>query len=134
MEQREIKFRAWDERNKIMHYDFQYIKSGEESIDWIVFTSDKQILKDKPHPFENSYFSIQFKITEYTGLKDKNGVNGYHKDIVRSGKKIYVIEWQKEEARFFLAPYKGTNNWEFMDMLESFEIIGNVFENPELLK
>ncbi len=27
---REIKFRAWDEKNKIMHYDFQFIKSGEE--------------------------------------------------------------------------------------------------------
>ena len=40
-----LKFRAWDKFNQIMHYDFQFIKSGEEGNDWICFVSDKQQMK-----------------------------------------------------------------------------------------
>ena len=68
--EREIKFRAWDEMNKIMHYNFQFIRSGTEDNDWIVFTSDKQKLDDKIHPLENPYFQQQFKIMQWTGIKD----------------------------------------------------------------
>lgn len=32
---KEIKFRAWDEQNKVMHNDFQFIKSGDSGNDWI---------------------------------------------------------------------------------------------------
>ena len=39
--------RAWDERKKIMHNDFQFIRSGDTGADWIVFTSDKQTLDRK---------------------------------------------------------------------------------------
>lgn len=38
------KLRAWDEQNKVMHHDFQFIKSGNDGNDWIVFSSDKQKL------------------------------------------------------------------------------------------
>jgi hypothetical protein len=67
---REIKFRAWDERHKVMHNDFQFIRSGIEGNDWIVFTSDRQTLQTNPHPLENPYFQQQFKIMQFTGLYD----------------------------------------------------------------
>lgn len=35
--EREIKFRAWDENNEVMHNDFQFIKSGNDGNDWILF-------------------------------------------------------------------------------------------------
>ena len=58
---REIKFRAWNEQYKIMHYDFEFISSGQGYNDWIIFKSDKQQLKDKV-VFDNPYFFKQFKI------------------------------------------------------------------------
>ncbi len=53
---REVKFRAWDERSKIMHTDVQFIRSGKEVNDWIIFKSDKQQLKDG-NVLDNPYFS-----------------------------------------------------------------------------
>lgn len=106
---REIKFRAWDKERKFMKYPK---------------------LWDNTMP---SNWDVFYVLMQFTGLHDKNGKEGYHKDIARSGKRLFVIEWQNEEARFWLSPYKGTNDWQFMDMLKSFEIIGNIYENPELL-
>jgi hypothetical protein len=77
---REIKFRAFDEGNKIMHYDFQFIKSGDEGNDWIIFTSDKNKLSDKTSPLQNPYFSQQLKIMQYTGLKDSTQFNELTKE------------------------------------------------------
>jgi len=60
-----LKFRAWDEKNKIMHYDFEFIRSGTEGNDWIIFKSDKQRFDDNTQIFpllKNPYFSQQLKI------------------------------------------------------------------------
>lgn len=114
---RELKFRAWDEQQKIMHYDFQCIKSGEEGNDWIVFISDKQKLTDKPHPLENPYFSQQLKVMQWTGIN-----NIYEGDIVEFGGKGVV---RYEEDRF-IVDYGSTH----ARVSKHHEVIGNIFE-PE---
>jgi len=143
--QREIEFRAWDELKKVMHNDFQFIKSGDESNDWIVFTSDKQKLSDKPHPLENPYFQQQLKITQYTGLKDKHGNKIFEGDIVKAFPRSFTGEiseisehnalcfWSVSSFNFRLLPISDNLGRCVDNYSHGFEIIGNVFDNPELL-
>ena len=147
---REIKFRAWDEKNKVMHYDFEFIKSGIEGNDWIIFKSDKQPLdwerirlEKTTHPFNNPYFQQQLKIMQFTGLLDKNGKEIYEGYIVKS-EYDENINWEVyyEDAKFWLRnklqdrKYGDMNAYDDSETRISFEeceVIGNIMENPELL-
>jgi hypothetical protein len=138
---REIKFRAWDERKKIMHYNFQWMESGTDGNDWVVFKSDKQpIMSDA---VKNPFFSQQLKKMQFTGLKDKSGKEIYEGDILTGAtsyennnderewtkEKPCVVEWYEECAG--LNPFLLNARWR-CDVIE-LGVIGNIYENPELL-
>lgn len=134
-----FKFRGWDKYNKIMHYDFQFIKSGEEGNDWICFISDKQPMKcDKTKIiFDSPYFRQQIEIMQSTGLKDKNGKPIYEGDILLEvNGKYHVVKWNNNQATFFIDRIEKTgwfDTWHLARHNLDYEVIGNVYENKELL-
>ena len=107
---REIKFRAWDKENK-------------KIISW----EDIKVYEDNS-PYLSDYFNFKntpIILMQYTGLKDKNGKEIYEGDIVYSTYYRHNIEIED-----IFTMYK----WFDYPESEEFEIIGNIYENPELLK
>lgn len=124
---REIKFRAWDKRGKEM-YVVRELSFNEKGL---VIEANTGILKDTI-------------LMQYTGLLDKNGAEIYEDDIViqvgvkqdgktRLVRKARVVEWvyTKSNAGFNIAP--SPESYADRTMLRT-EIIGNIYENPDLIK
>lgn len=77
------------------------------------------------------------KPDDYTGLKDKNDKEIYERDILKPDNimgthgAVYLVEWDSPEFIITAGQYRGS-------VLGSFckysKVIGNIYENPELLK
>ena len=106
---REIKFRAWD-------------KDANTMADW-------SMVQDWVHalPWDDMFANADCILEQYTGRKDKNGVEIYEGDITRRSTG-YVQEIKLIEIRASFSSY-----WAY-DIQEDDEVIGNIHENPELLK
>lgn len=82
-------------------------------------------------------------ICQCTGLKDKNGKLIWENDIasysdlITGDKKIICIEWNKMQASF-VRKYRSPMGLQYLYIDEyiasRMEIIGNIFDNPELLE
>lgn len=72
-------------------------------------------------------------ICQCTGLKGKNGKLIWENDIVRCKVGTAKVIWCKSEWRINWLRRKGLYYWAFED-IQITEVIGNIFDNPELLE
>lgn len=74
-------------------------------------------------------------VGEYTGKTDKNGKRIFEGDILRITSRLfnYIVKvvYDKDECRFIGQKADGT--WSEFACWESVEVIGNIYDNPELL-
>ena len=125
---REIKFRAWDKEKKIIVdvYSINGTTNGSIFIEY--YNNDDEKI--------TSLFD-DFEIMQYTGLKDKNGKEIYEGDVINNYGHKYVITYIY--GGFTLSSPNDLNRYyealaePYATPMDESEIIGNRFENPELL-
>ena len=136
---REIKFRVWCKQYEEF---IQFNKMGflEDGSLWYIQGVDENEKEIDPPYFENQN---DWELMQYAGLKDKNGVEIFDGDIVssidfehnREYKGIVVFDrggfrvaLQIKEFKFKL-PFNS-----FEENESSLQVLGNIYENPELLE
>ena len=115
---REIKFRAWDKKTKNM-YQVKGI-----SFTWRWASWDTEVLQSQYKGFDD------IELMQFTGLRDKNGKEIWEGDILEYADKSGMGVVRFGEGAFYLET--NLKNWRG-DIYESEEVIGNIWENPELL-
>lgn len=113
---REIKFRAWMKHDKVM-------LSHEQLMSIPVTYHDV---------FEGNN---KYPCMQYTGLKDKNGVEIYEGDILQSYARTYLGKVKFEDGCFIFENNRFKTNTLIHFMGDTyFEVIGNIYENSDFLK
>lgn len=112
---RELKFRVWDKDLKRM----RYLKTSH---DFICFDSCGNGYYVNMQTGLGEWFS---DLMQYTGLKDKNGVEIYEGDILKSYyDKPGIVKWNNEIGAFQI---KGIPS-QTMKRCYQMEVIGNIFD------
>lgn len=138
---REIKFRAWDNEYKYMNYkvlvgiygDWEKVKDDKNYTACAMWIEpDKVDYKCDPHWANFEPYHKDIHLMQYTGLKDKNGVEVYEGDKVMFDNEwtepdeIGVITWNKDTASFQIKGHIPSSSMKHLDRMK---VIGNIYEN-----
>jgi uncharacterized phage protein (TIGR01671 family) len=140
---REIKFRAWDIKEKrMLNWDKEPYLS--------FFIGDYGVILKNAFDKSNLNSGGKVELMQFTGLKDKNGVEIWEGDIVKTKDKYYPIkvvsytatiinehdgDWDEWYCGFDLTLAGGEYSvLHYRLSADDIKVIGNIYENPELLK
>jgi uncharacterized phage protein (TIGR01671 family) len=147
-EMREIKFRAWvkdwseriseDEPNKI---NGMYVVRGlwqSNTFKQYVDLNGYKYGDVELWGFKSSVQTDKVYLMQYTGLKDKNGKEIYEGDVVDNGNGPVEVFYNENYQAFWVRFQSEKTEEQFYSSLsdydDEFEIIGNIYENLELIE
>lgn len=123
-----LKFRAWDKKKDIF--------TNYQIVDNMLYFMDKFTgvwIRDDNQD--------RFALMQSTGLKDKNGKEIYEGDVL---KVLDFTDWKgevrysQEELSYFFVEYENSLRLKYTTLLslldKNLEVIGNIYENKELLR
>lgn len=108
-----LKFRAWDKETKTMNGMAEIYRNRNQEIE--LRPRDENII-----------------LMQSTGLKDKNGKEIFEGDIVKCSGLLGTIELFK--AMWICSFVRYNNNQKVGFFAQEIEVVGNIYENPELLE
>lgn len=134
---REIKFRAWNIEEEIMCYD----NEDDSACYWDgVVASNVGLINSRLKRYEG--YKETYEYMQYTGLKNRNGVEIFEGDIVQASdfrEKYMVIVYDQNQCKFKACPVSayvinaGNGGYTGYGISEHYTVEGNVYENPEFL-
>ena len=130
------KYRAWDKTRNEMNYKVMVGNCDLSDANWtcpIIWIEERQ---------DWLHFDDYDSIMQSTGLRDKNGKEIFEGDILACKTDDEVINlnifWDEEHALFMFESKKYNEQEPLYELVENntypFEIIGNIYENPEILE
>lgn len=131
---RKIKFRAWDKEENIMvivdsiHFNVNGVNT------FVSVTGDKALIIEGVSIGVPKELEVKVDLMQYTGLKDKKSKEIYEGDIITwldPFSKYPKAEVLYDETTGGYRTYKG--DLSHISIRPGLEVIGNIYENPELL-
>lgn len=128
---RTIKFRVWHKKMQRM-YEVLTLNFKQQML--------SSPCRDGCETGIDGFSFDEMELVQFTGLVDKHGKEIYEGDIIqRSTIKVpLLVRWNQKEAKFDVAKdpdnFNATVIWYTQLIEEEYEIIGNIYENPELMR
>lgn len=124
---REIKFRGKDIENE----------NGWRYGSLVVYPDGNCVIVEFDKDENELSYDVQPEtVGQFTGLYDKNGKEIYDGDICRTKEGYFIVKWHNKACAFMAYNLKSYAPFSWFSNVETtgIEVVGNVHDNPELLK
>ena len=124
---REIKFRFWDIERKKFTNEYHLIDKDDGLPCKVCYDAEIET---------SNHNGDDIKINQFTGLKDKKGVEIYESDIIKTkiGVMDFVLKVIFENGKFMAVGDDDLTAFDLFTIADKCEVIGNIYENKERLK